>query len=70
MKHSSGRRLGVFDDDVEVAVLVEDPGVYELVLEVLARAPRIRLHEVVVREGRLRYLYSHFIYEWVGVESR
>ena len=34
-----GRRLGVLDEDVEVAVLVEDAGVEQLVLE-LAAAPR------------------------------
>ena len=32
--------LGVLDDDVEVAVLVEDPGVQELVLHVLLAAAR------------------------------
>jgi hypothetical protein len=36
--------LGVFDEDVEVAVAVEDAGVDELVFELIPRAPAIRPH--------------------------
>jgi hypothetical protein len=50
------RRLGIFDHDVKIAVVVEHAAVDELVLVVPARAMRIRLHEVAVREGRLRVL--------------
>ena len=49
-------RLGVFHEHVEVAVVVEDPRVDQLVLEVLPRAPPIRLHEVTVGELPLRVL--------------
>ena len=61
------RRLGVFDDDVEVAVFVEHAGVDELVLELLARAARVGLHEVVVREGGLRVFVEPL---HVGVRRR
>jgi len=43
---SSGPRLGVLEEDVEVPVVVEDPRVEELVLELLLRAPPVRLEEV------------------------
>ena len=64
------RRLRVFDEDVEVAVAVERAGVDQLVLELIARAARIRRHEIVVRVGGLGVLDRHFMYECVGVESR
>ena len=51
-----GARLGVFHEDVEVAVLLEDPGVEELVLHLVAAAPPVRLHQVGVGIGRLRVL--------------
>ena len=38
IRMSFGRGLRVLDDDVEVAVVVEDAGVEQLVLEVLAAA--------------------------------
>ena len=51
-----GGGLGVLDDHVEVAVLVEDPGVEELVLHLpLATAP-VRGNQVVVGELPLRVL--------------
>ena len=49
-------RLGVLDEDVEVPVVVEDPRVEQLVLELLARPPPVRLEEVPVRELALRVL--------------
>ena len=49
-----GRFLGILDEDVEVAVLVEDARVEQLVLELaLAPAP-VPVHEVGIRERRLR----------------
>ena len=48
--------LGILDDDVEVAVAVEDAGVDELVLELVPRPLAIRRHEVVVGIGRLGVL--------------
>ena len=47
-------RLGVLDDDVEVAIVVEDAGVDELVLELPARAACVLRHQVVVRKRGLR----------------
>ena len=51
-----GAGLGVLHEDVEVAVLLEDPGVEELVLHLVAAAPPVRLHQVGVGIGRLRVL--------------
>ena len=45
-----GGRLGVLHDHVEVAVVVEDPGVEQLVLHVLLAAPRVGGQQIVVRE--------------------
>ncbi len=49
-------RLRVLEEDVEVPVVVEDPRVEELVLELLPRAPPVRLEEVPVGELALRVL--------------
>ena len=51
-----GRRLGVLDEHVEVAVLVEHAGVEQLVLELAAAAAAAGLDEVGVGERRLRIL--------------
>ena len=53
---SSGAGLGVLDEDVEVAVVVEDAGVEQLVLHLVAGAPAVRLHQIGVGIGRLRVL--------------
>jgi hypothetical protein len=49
-----GGLLRVLDEDVEVALVVEDAGVEELVLELVARA--VRVNERVVGVGGLRVL--------------
>ena len=51
-----GRRLGVFDEHVEVAILVEHAGVEQLVLELVPAPAAAGLDEVVVGIGRLRIL--------------
>ena len=48
--------LGVLHEDVEVAVFLEDAGVEELVLHLVAGAPPVRLHQVGVGIGRLGIL--------------
>jgi hypothetical protein len=48
--------LCVLEEDVEVPVFVEDPGVEQLVLELLPRPASVRFHEVRVRELPLRVL--------------
>ena len=48
--------LRVLDEHVEVPVVVEDPGVDELVLELLPRAPAVRVQQVTVRVLALRVL--------------
>ena len=51
-----GAGLGVFHEDVEVAVLPEDARIEQLVFHLLARAPPVRLHQVDVGVGRLGIL--------------
>ena len=48
--------LGIFDDDVEVAIVLEDAGIEQLVLHVLAATPTVRGDQVVVGVGLLRIL--------------
>ena len=50
------RRLGVLDEHVEIAVLVEDAGVQQLVLEIVAAPRPAGRQEVAVRVLRLRVL--------------
>ena len=53
---SSGTAFAYSTNDVEVAVVVEDAGVEQLVLELRPRPPPVGLHEVAVRELALRIL--------------
>ena len=48
--------LGVLHDHVEIAVLVEDPGVQQLVLHLLLAPAAVGGHQVPVRERPLRIL--------------
>jgi hypothetical protein len=48
------RRLRVFDEHVEISVLVEDAGIQQFVFPVVAAAPPIRLDEIAVGIGVLR----------------
>ena len=48
--------FGVLHEDVEVAVVIEDAGVEEFILHLVAVAPAVRLHQVGVGKGRLRVL--------------
>jgi len=48
--------LGVFHDDVEVAIVVEDPGVQQLVLRIVLTSARVCDHQVGVRERTLGVL--------------
>jgi hypothetical protein len=59
--------LRVLDGDVEVAVLVEDPGVEQLVLGLSAVATRVFGSQRLVRERRLRVLVQPL---HVGVRRR
>ena len=53
-QHLFRRRLGVLDEDIEVAVPVEEPGVEQLVLHLLAAAGAVHPDQIVVGEGILR----------------
>ena len=55
-----GRALGVLDEHVEVPVVVEDAGIEQLVLHVVARALAVRPYKVAVGIGRLRVLVEIF----------
>ena len=55
-----GLGLRIFDLDVEIAVVVEQPGVDELELRFSAAAsPRILVDEALIRVGALRELVEH-----------
>ena len=51
-----GACLGVLEEHVEVAVVVEDARVEQLVFDLLPRPSAVRLHEVSIRELPLRIL--------------
>ena len=61
------RGLGVLHEDVEVAVLSEDPGVEQFELGVVAGAPLVLLQQAGIGELRLRILVEHL---HVGVRGR
>ena len=61
------RRLGVLDEDVEVAVVVEDAGVEQLELRLTAAAAAVLLDELGVGKRALRILVEHL---QVGVRRR
>src|SRR5215831_11520169 len=48
--------LGVFDEYIEIPVVVKDSGIQQLVLEIFARQPPVRFHQVTVRKLPLRVL--------------
>ena len=51
-----GRFLRILDEHVEVAVLVEDPGIDQLILELASAPAPVPFHEVGIRERRLGIL--------------
>ena len=55
-QHVFGRCLRVLHEDVEVPIVVEDPGIEELVLVLLAGSLVVCFHQIVVRKGALRIL--------------
>src|SRR5439155_15223388 len=52
--------LGVFHDNVEIAILVEDPRVHELILAGMAVALPIFFHELAIGKRRLGILVQVF----------
>src|SRR3954452_9437490 len=48
--------LGVLDEQIEVPILAKDPGVDELILEIVARATGVGLDQIPVRERQLGVL--------------
>ncbi len=71
IKQVFGRGLGVFDKNIEVAILIKDPGVEQFVLEFISTASTDSFRSGL-RTGNspCGYLYKYFMYEWVGVLSR
>src|ERR1017187_5484476 len=51
-----GRSLGVFHEDVEIAVVGEDAGIEQFILGIVAGAAAILLDQIVVRKRGLRIL--------------
>ena len=61
------RVLGIFNKDVEVAIVVEHTGVDQLVFRLLAASRTAGLQQVAIGKGRLRVLVEVF---HVGVSRR
>ncbi len=61
------RLLGILDKHVKVAVFVEHARIEQFILHVAAIAPLARLHQVAVREFRLRILVQVL---HIGVRGR
>jgi len=57
------RGLGVFHEDVKVAVLVEDAGIQELIFPLQAAALAVCLHDIGIRVGCLGVLIEIFMEE-------
>src|SRR5580693_1358206 len=51
-----GALLGVFDDNVEVSILIEDPRIDELIFHFFAAASPVRGQQLLVGIGCLRIL--------------
>ena len=58
-EHFVRRRLGVFDEYVEVAIVIEHAGVQELELRLSGAAASILLEELRIRERSLRIFVEH-----------
>ena len=55
-----GSTLGVFHEDIEIAVVLEDAGVEELVLHLIAGPPAVGLHQVGVGKRSVRVPVQKF----------
>ena len=53
------RLLGVFHEDIEVAILVENASINQLVLRFSATAPPVRLDQITIRKFTLRIFVEH-----------
>ena len=62
--------LGVFDKDVEIAILIENTGIEQFVFHLLAVAPGVGLDQIFVWIGGLRVLVQvlHVRVGWRAVE--
>ena len=54
-------RLGVFHEDIEVTVVIEDPGIEQFEFHVVTIALLIALDEFVYGNAACGYLYSIFM---------
>ena len=59
-QHILGRRLRVFHEDIEVAVLIGYAGIEKLIFGFVPTAPAIGLHQIAVGECGLRILIQIF----------
>src|SRR2546423_5335072 len=60
-----GTGLGILNEDVEVAVIVEDAGIQQLILHSAAVTPAVLLHQLTIKELPLWGLVLH-LYVAVG----
>src|SRR5262249_33458562 len=51
--------FGIFDDHVEIAIVLEDACIDEFILEILKSPARILLDQILVREARLGIFVDH-----------
>src|SRR5438874_6215848 len=54
-----GTGLGILNEDVEVAVIVEDAGIQQLIFHSAAVAPAVLLDQLTIRKFSLRILVQH-----------
>jgi len=59
-EHIVDARLGVFHENVEVAVVIEESGVEQLVFRRADAAATVLAHQVRIGKGGLRILVKHF----------
>lgn len=61
------RSFGILHEDIEVGIAVKDPGVEQLILEIVPGPPGVDLVELAIGKGRLRILVEELL---VGVSGR
>ncbi len=62
-----GRCLRVFHEHIEIALLVEDPRIFQFELRIVARPPPVLFHQLFIGKGRLRILIERL---HVGMRGR
>jgi hypothetical protein len=53
-------RLGIFNKHIEVAVLLENPGIQKFIFEVEKAAPGVLIYQIPIRKLGLGVFVEHF----------